>query len=126
MGEPGLYTLPGLQLECRVHTGPRSALEVDILLTDAELVALMLDQSGTINNIELRIGLAPIIAMLDIIQGSHSAGAEPALCDRTSDFVAWLQQSEPEFLHETASYAKQWASGLCVAHHQEQVSRPST
>jgi len=54
MGEPGLYTLPGLQLDYRIHTGPRSAFEIVILLPDAELVALMLEQSGTINNIELR------------------------------------------------------------------------
>ena len=124
MGEPGLYTLPGLQLDYRVHTGPRAAFEIVIPLPDAELVALMLEQSGTINNIELRIGLAPLIAMLNILQASHSTGADHAPGNRTSDFVAWLQQSEPDFFEETASYAKQWASGFCAAHHQEQAPRP--
>ena len=104
--------------------GPRSALEVVILLPDAELVALMLERNGTISDIELRTGLTPLIAMLDTLQASHSTGAEPTPGIRTLDFVAWLQQSEPAFFEETARYAKQWASGLCAAHFQEQAHRP--
>ena len=123
MGESGRYTLPSLQLDYRIHSGPRSALEVVILLPDAELVAIMLERNGTISNIKLRISLAPLIAMLDILQASHPTGAKPAPGNRTLDFVAWLQQSEPAFFEETARYAKQWASGLCAAHYQEQAHR---
>ena len=112
---------PGLNAYFVVHGERSEDPTIEIQANDLSLVVslLMLSlgphelfQSG---NDALQVGLAPILAMIEALEGLPALQVGGSPHERAEAFASWLQANEHDFFTEVASHAREWAIELCRA-----------
>ena len=111
----------GLGAHFVVHGERSGDPTIDIQASDLSLVMSLLMLSlgphefFQSNDDALQVGLAPILGMIEALEGIPALRINGSPRDRAEAFATWLQTNEPDFFTEVATHAREWAIELCRA-----------
>ena len=115
------YRHPGLGASFVVHGEHSEDPTIEIQATDLSLVVSLLMLSlgphefFQSDHNALQVGLAPILGMIEALEGIPALQASGSPRERAEAFATWLLTNEPDFFTEVATHAREWAMELCRA-----------